>query len=727
VQRKLAAILTGDVVGFSHLMEADEAGTLARLKSAREHLIDPKIAASGGRVVKLMGDGMLVEFPSVVDAVTCAVEIQRAMNHCYAELPPSKRLELRIGVNLGDVIVDGEDIYGDGVNIAARLEGLCEPGEVLISGTAFDHVERKLDYQFEFLGSQKVKNIETPVRLYRVPVNTEGSRKAPAVRGRTYRPFLLAALAAVLLLLAGVAVVWKGMWSDTARQTELASTAKMALPLPDKPSVAVLPFTNMSSDSEQHFADGMTDDLITDLSKVAGLFVIARNSTFVYQGRPVKIAQVAQDLGVRYVLEGSVQRAGDQVRVNAQLIDALSGGHVWADRFNGNVADIFSVQDEFVRKIVKGLQVKLTKQEQQEIANAKPNSVAAKEAFDEGWSLILRFNAKDNAAALEPLKRAVELDPEYGRAYAALSLVLFRDYVYGWQQASGTGVWNNWVLAGDYLDKAKKYPTSLAHIVEAQELLFEGRGAEARAEAGQAIALDPNDAEAHVAMAWGLTIGGKPNEALSFIAAAMRLNPNYPSHYALAHGIALFAAGDLKKAAEILDEGFGRNSQADMLLPPLASVLALLGQREEAMQKMQIWRPGLSGLALENLADKYVFPFKWDQEYVRVRERLRDGLHIAGLPPEVTVSTLITDLMSDDPFRRVITAKRLGWFGQAAAPAVPALIAALHDETVREEAVKSLGKIGPEAKAAIPALMAIQNESLIGGFAKEALTEIGNN
>src|SRR5262249_33899092 len=358
--------------------------------------------------------------------------IQRAINQHNAELLPEKRVELRIGVNLGDVIIDGEDIYGDGVNIAARLEGLCEPGAVLISGTAFDQGERKLDYPFEFLGSQKVKNINTPVRLYRVPVGGERFRRAPVVRGASRRAFLLAGIAAVLLMLASGALVWKGR-SDTAPKTEVASTAKMALPLPDKPSVAVLPFTNMSNGaSEQPFADGMTDDLITDLSKVAGLFVIARNSTFVYQGKPVKIAQVAEDLGVRYVLEGSVQRAGDQVRVNAQLIDALTGGHVWADRFDGNVRDIFSVQDEFVRKIVEGLQVKLTKQEKQEIARAKPDSVAAKEAFDRGWSLVLRFNAKDNAAAVEPLKRAVELDPEYGRAYAALALAFSRDYTYGW-------------------------------------------------------------------------------------------------------------------------------------------------------------------------------------------------------------------------------------------------------------------------------------------------------
>ena len=245
---------------------------------------------------------------------------------------------------------------------------------------------------------------------------------------------------------------------------------------------------------------------------------------------------------------------------------------------------------------------------------------------------------------------------------------------------------------------------------------------------GQAIALDPNDPEGHIMMAWALTIGGgRPTEALNFIAAAIRLNPNYPSHYALAHGVTLFATGDVERAAAVLDEGFKRNPHALMLLPPLASTLALLDRREEAHQKLLIWRPGVSQLSLENLAYSYNFPFRWEREYVSVRERLIDGLRIAGLPLNITVTTLIAELKSDDPFRRLITAKRLGWFGHAAAPAVPALIAALEDEAVREEAVKSLGKIGPEAKAAMPALTAIQNESLIGIYAKEALIEIGRN
>jgi adenylate cyclase len=727
VQRKLAAILAADVVGYSHLMEIDEADTLTRLKTTREHLIDPKIAASSGRLVKLMGDGMLVEFASVVDAVRCAVEIQRSMDECNAELPTEKRLELRIGINLGDIMVDGQDIYGDGVNVAARLEGLCEPGRVLISGTAFDQVERKLDYEFEFLGAQTVKNIDTPVRVYRVPVGVDGSLRAPVAIGKSYRPLFLATFAALLVLLGGGFLVWKGLWREAGPKTEVASIAKMAFPLPDKPSVAVLPFTNMSNNSEQQFADGMTDDLITDLSKVAGLFVIARNSTFIYQGKPVRIAQVAEDLGVRYVLEGSVQRAGDQVRVNAQLIDALNGGHVWADRFSGNVTDIFAVQDEFVGKIVEALEVKLTKHEKHEIDRAKPDSFAAKEAFDEGWSLILRFNAKDNAAALAPLQRAIQLDPEYGRAYAALAMVLLRSSGYSWQKEFDPGWRELYAMNEKYLEMAEKYPTGLAHTVKAHSHLYYGRAAEARVEAEQAIALDPNDPEAHIVMAWALIIAGKPTEALNFIAAAMRLNPNYPSHYVLARGIALFAEGSLEQSVDIFDEGFKRNPQAVMLLPPFASVLAKLGRREEARQKLLIWRPGADQLVLENAADSYNFPFRWDREYAGVRERLLDGLRVAGLPLDATVPRLVSELKSDDSFQRLLTVKRLGWFGPAAAPAVPALIAALQDETVRQEAVKSLGKIGPAGKAAVPALRAIENESLIGDFAKDALAEIGGN
>jgi adenylate cyclase len=733
MERKLAAILAADVVGYSRLMEADEADTLARLKSTRENLIDPKISAHKGRIVKLMGDGALIEFSSVVDAVGCAVEIQRTMAECNAELPKEKQFEFRIGVNLGDVIVEGQDIYGDGVNVAARLQSLGDPGGVVISGTAFDQVEKKLDYRFEFLGERKLKNIEKPVRLYRVDPRAQVAATSIATKGKDRGAWRWLAIAIAALVVITMGLVFGarigGIFSDPA---DVASMEKMALPLPDKRSIAVLPFANMSGDAnQQYFVDGMTDSLITDLSKVSELFVIARNSTFVYQGKPVKVSQVAEELGVRYVLEGSVQRAGDQVRVNAQLIDALNGGHVWADRFDGDVVDIFAAQDAFVAKIVDALQVRLTTSEKQQIASGKTASIAAKEAFDEGWSLYLRYNAKDTAAAITSLKKAVELDPEYGRAYAALALAYFRVVDSLWfkelGQAGDPRTPRHWYGALDYVELAKRYPTSLSHTVEALQDAFEGRAEDARRNAGRAIALDPNDPEAHIGMAWALTISGEPAEALNFVATAMRLNPNYPSHYVLARGTALLAIGDLKQAAEVFGEGVRRNPGATALFLPLSSVLAQLGRREEARQMLMKFRPGVSQKGLENFPESYAFPFKWDYEHASVRERLYDGLRVAALPLDVTVASLKAELGTGNPISQLYAAKRLGWFGPAAAQAVPALVEALKVENLRREAIEALGKIGPPARAAIPGLVALQNEALVGIYAKDALSKIRGN
>jgi TolB-like protein/class 3 adenylate cyclase/Tfp pilus assembly protein PilF len=729
MERRLAAILAADVVGYSRLMEADEADTLARLKSTRENLIDPKIAAHKGRIVKLMGDGALIEFSSVVDAVGCAVEIQRAMTECNAELPGERQLEFRIGVTLGDVIVEGQDIYGDGVNVAARLEKLADPGGVLISGIAFDQVERKLDLEFEFLGEHQLKNIEKSVRLYRVGLRARtASRIVPARLRRHVAWRWLAVAAAALILVAGGVGLWKLLGNGPGPPVEVASTARMALPLPDKPSIAVLPFTNMSDEAgQENFTDGMTDDLITDLSKISGLFVISRNSSFVYKGKAVKISQVAEELGVRYVLEGSVRRAGDRLRVNAQLIDALTGGHVWADRFDGDVADIFGVQDAFVGKIVAALEVRLTTSEKQEIEGGKTESISAKEAFDEGWSLYLRYNAEDTAAAIASLKRATELDPEYGRAYAALALAYFRVVESLWGKELGRDEPYFWRGAHAYVELAKRYPTPLSHTVEALQAAGQGRAEDARRDAGRAIALDPNDPEAHIAMAWALTISGEPAEALHFVATAMRLNPNYPSHYVLARGMAFFTMGDLKQAAEVFEEGVGRNPGAATLFLPLGSVLAQLGRREEARQMLLKFQPGGDRKGLGNLPEAYTFPFTWDREHTRLRERLYDGLRVAALPLDVTVSSLQAELGAGNPISQLFAAKRLGWFGPAAAQAVPALVEALKVEYLRREAIEALGKIGPPAQAAIPALVALQDEVLVGIHAKDALSRIRGN
>ncbi|MDX1400754.1 MAG: adenylate/guanylate cyclase domain-containing protein, partial [Kiloniellales bacterium] len=367
MERRLTTILAADVVGYSRLMGADEAGTLAALKALRRDLIKPKEGQYRGRTVKLLGDGSLMEFASVVDAVCFAIEVQVALAERNADVPEDRRIIYRIGLNIGDIIVEGDDIYGDGVNVAARIEGLCEPGGICVSHNVFEQVKGKLDLTFEHLGEKEVKNIAEPVTVYRIELDDKAAQLVSevvpedAVPKRRWWP-VLAALATVLALAVGGGVWWQP-WQP---REEPAAVEDMAFPLPDKPSVAVLPFANLSEDpSQEYFADGMTEDLITDLSKISELFVIARNSSFAYKGQQVKVKQVAEELGVRYVLEGSVRRVGDQVRINTQLVDAMTGGHVWADRYDGSLDNIFAVQDAIMGEVVEALELHLTDKEQE--------------------------------------------------------------------------------------------------------------------------------------------------------------------------------------------------------------------------------------------------------------------------------------------------------------------------------------------------------------------------
>lgn len=553
VERRLSAILAADVVGYSHLVEQDEAGALAALKDLRCEVIEPLLAVHHGRIVKLMGDGAIAEFGSVVDAVACAVGVQEGAAERQADVQAGRRIVFRIGINLGDVVVEGEDLLGDGVNVAARLEQLCEPGGVLVSGTAYDQLQGKLDLILDFVGEQRVKNISRPVRTYRVRL--KGSRPSLRLHARRFRRWVGAGAAALVLLVIGP-IVWLRPWEP---RPEPASVERMALPLPDKPSIAVLPFANLSGDPEQeYFVDGLTEDLITDLSKVTGLFVVARNSVFPFKGRAVNVREVAEKLGVRYVLEGSVRRAGDQVRVNAQLIDTTTGGHLWAERHDGSAKDMFAVQDKFVQIIVQALALNLSKDEREEIGRGQTKSIAAREAFQRGWELYLRFTPAENARAASELKSAIALDPSYGRAYAALALVYFRGCAWEWNESLGMSAARAAETADLYLREAKSRPSSLANVAAAHLNLYAGRHDEAFTEAARALALDPNDPEAHLVMAWAMITTGKPQAGLEFIEAAMRLNPNYPSHYALAQGMALFAKGDLDEAARICKADPGR-------------------------------------------------------------------------------------------------------------------------------------------------------------------------
>ncbi len=428
MERRLAAILSADIVGYSRLMSEDEAGTVARLEGLKAEILDPLIEQQNGRVVKLMGDGFLVEFGSVVDALECAVSWQNAVE-ARAELTSEDRaIRFRIGVNIGDVIVKGEDVYGDGVNVAARLEGLAEPGEVLVSSTVADHVKGKIGSGFEDLGEQELKNIPEPVHMYRVVAQTGAPSTAAAVHKKTRFPKfpVIAAGLAVLILAAGAAL-WLKPWEP---REEPVSEANMAFPLPDKPSIAVLPFTNMSGDPEQeYFADGMTEDVITDLSKLSGLFVIARNSSFSYKSQQVTVRQVAEELGVRYVLEGSVRRVGDEVRINAQLIDATTGGHVWAERYDRKLDNIFTVQNAITERIVQALELHLTDSEQKD--RDKGPKTTSLEAYDlvlNARKLMTRFDHKAAAEARDLLQRTIELDPAYTEAHSLLGFYYFDEW-----------------------------------------------------------------------------------------------------------------------------------------------------------------------------------------------------------------------------------------------------------------------------------------------------------
>ncbi len=563
VQRRLAAILAADVVGYSRLMGENEASTFEALKAHRKELIDPKIAANNGRIVKLMGDGVLVEFASVVDAVRCAVDIQREMPNRNADVPNDRRIQFRIGINLGDVIIDGEDIYGDGVNVAARLEGLADPGAVFISRTVFNHVTGKVELGFENLGKHKVKNITDPVHVYRVLI---GSDDAGKLIGRAKPPSTLwkrpaiAAGFAFLVAIAAVAI-WLRPWAPAVEQ---ASVAEMAFPLPDKPSIAVLPFANMSDDPDQeYFAQGMTDDLITDLSKVSGLFVISRNSTFAYKDSAVKIRQVAEELGVRFVLEGSVRRVGDEVRINVQLIDALTGGHVWAERYDRNLRDIFALQDEVVDKVVSALSVELESGEQDRVHRKYALTAESYDLFLHARTMLPTYMT-DNGRLLRArqlFERVIEQAHSFPGGYAGLSqtysLAVMRGY-------SPTPVEE----ANEALELAQKAwdidpEFEMSEVAMANALQITGQSEEAIATLQKMLISAPSNADAHAQRGRLLIWAGRAKEAIDPINTAVRLNPDFGSPYLIDLGLANFTSGNYEAAITAFEKNYARGGPID--------------------------------------------------------------------------------------------------------------------------------------------------------------------
>jgi TolB-like protein/class 3 adenylate cyclase len=523
-KRKLAAILSADAEGYSRLMDDNEEATVRTLSMYRTAIND-LVQQYRGRVVDTPGDNILAEFTSVVDSVNCAVEIQRELAERNAELPENRRMQFRIGVNLGDVIEEEGRIYGDGVNIAARVEAMAEAGGICVSGRAYDQVANKLGLEYENLGEHQVKNITTPIRIFRV-LSLPGAAAHRVVQakkavGKKWRNLVVAAGSVVLIVAVAV-----GVWQFYMRppSVEPASKEKMAFSLPEKPSIAVLPFDNMSGDTAQdYFSDGLTDQIISSLSKVADLFVIARNSTFTYKGKPVKVQQVAEELGVRYVLEGSVRKAEDRVRITAQLVNALTGHHLWSESYEGDLKDIFALQDEITMEVVTAMRVKLTEGDQARITAKGTKNLKAYLKHLEGTEQLFLLNKEANFRAKQLFEEAIALDPEYGAAYAFLGFCHLTDVLYGWSKSPPKSFQRAFELAQKALshDDSQSRP----YIAISDIYLLQRKYEKAIAEAQKAVEINPNGSRNNFNLGWILRCAGRPEEGIPLLKKAIRLNP----------------------------------------------------------------------------------------------------------------------------------------------------------------------------------------------------------
>jgi len=548
-KRKLTAILSADVKSYSRLMGEDEEWTLRTLNAYKE-VMGSLIQQYRGRVVGTAGDSVLAEFASVVDAVQCAVEIQQVLRARNALLPETRRMEFRIGINLGDVIEEGDSIYGDGVNIAARLEGLAEAGGICISGSAYEQIENKLPLRYDYLGEHAVKNIAKPVRVYRAKIEPEAavSRKGVGgwVEGKRKRPIVLAVVA-VLIMLAAAVAVWQFVLRPSPPPVEVASKEKMAFPLPDKPSIAVLPFVNMSEDPKQEFfSDGITEEIIIALSKVPRLFVIARNSTFTYKGKPVKVKRVSEELGVRYVLEGSVRKEGDKVRITVQLIDAISGNHVWAERYDRDLKDIFALQDEITLKIIQALQVKLTAGEQARVTGKGTGNLNAYLKALQAYEQFGRMNKQGSIMAKQLAKEAIAIDPQYALPYTVIAYSHMLDLWFRFSESPEESM----RMAVDTAQKALALDNSdpITHVCFSGLYIMQRQHEKAIASAERALELSPSGATAYMSMGTALLYACRFSEAIQHFEQAIRLNPFPASGLMRNLGVAYRAVGRYEDA-----------------------------------------------------------------------------------------------------------------------------------------------------------------------------------
>ncbi len=583
MERRLAAILVADVVGYSRLVRVDEEGTIEALKVLRSDLIDPKIAEHNGRIVKLMGDGMLAEFPSVVDAVRAAAEIQQAAAERNANRPADKRIEFRVGVNLGDVVIDGDDIHGDGVNVAARLEALAEPGGLCISSAVYEQVRDRIGLPFRDMGEQEFKNIDRPVRVWRLAATSEQPPSKDTVEAEP-------------------------------------------LPLPDKPSIAVLPFENMSRDPDQgFFADGIAEDIITKLSKFRSLFVIARNSSFSFRGQALDVKGLSERLGVRYIVEGSVRRAGNRVRITAQLIDAVADAHLWAERYDRDLNDIFAVQDEVTLAIVTAIEPTLGSAERERAHRKPTESLGAWESYQRGLWHAYRFTAAENAEARSHFRRAIARDPDFAPGHAGLAYGLFLSVMlgFGGDTESSVAEASEAAHRAIMLDPADAFGQATLGRVHQMK----GEHEAAISAYQKALALNPNYASAHYGLGWTLIYSGRPEEGLPVVDEAIRLSPRDPMLWGFLtlKGLAFVAMDRHEEALKWIRKAL-RQSNAGVRTNVFEVIaLAHLGRIEEARQ------------ALERV---YTIKSDFDMDFVRATAKMMhpssakryiDGLRKAGL------------------------------------------------------------------------------------------------
>jgi adenylate cyclase len=579
LQRRLTAILAADIAGYSRLMGADEEGTLAQLKAHRYALLDPKIEEHQGRIVKTTGDGMLAEFASVIDALRCAIEIQRGMLGRNADVPQERRIEFRVGINVGDIIIDGGDIYGDGVNVAARLEGLAEPGGICVSGRVQEDARGKLDIAFEDAGEQQLKNIAWPVRVYRVRFSGEAAQSRPA------------------------------------------------LALPDKPSIAVLPFTNMSGDHEQdYFADGTTEDIITGLSRARWLFVIARNSAFAYKGRSTDVKQVAHELGVRYVLEGSVRKVGDRVRISAQLAEGTSGRQLWAKRYDRELSDIFVMQDEITETIIGAVEPELGKVERRRSASKHPDNLGAWDLYQRGMSHLYEYTKDDLRHARQYFAEAIARDPQLGPAHSGLAETYYYEGVYGFADSIADN--REKALSPALRAVALDAEDAGAHCTLGRAHYMRREYDAAFRELKTALELNPSLALAHYGLGATLVFSGRAEEGIPHLTAAIRLSPYDPNmgSFLVRLADAAYFLRRYEEAAEWARRALQQPNFQWSRYTVLIAALAQLGRLDEArncIQQLQVGRPNTS---IAFVRETHLFG------HAASFAHYLDGLRMAGLP-----------------------------------------------------------------------------------------------